>query len=103
MPMMTAESFESRISLSSDTLPLAMTDGIEVVANRGGAGERQTGDHREDSRERDRRDEAQKERAADRLGKMDGGHVGAAEQIGDLVVGPLAATLEVARVVHQQA
>ena len=68
---------------------LALGDdrGIKVMAHRRGPGEREARDHRQDGGERNRGDEAEEERAADRIGEMDGRHIGAAEQIGDLVVG----------------
>ena len=60
---------------------------IEVVADRRGARQGQPGHHGEDRREGHGRDEAEKERAARCGREMDRRHVGAADEILDLVVG----------------
>ena len=54
--------------------------GVEVVADRAGARQREARHHREDRREGDRRDEALHQIAADRVREMDRRHVAAAEQ-----------------------
>ena len=56
--------------------------GIEVVADRRGAGQRQPRHHREDGGEGHRRDEAEQQVAAHRLGQPHRRHVGAAAQRG---------------------
>ena len=57
------------------------------MADRRGAGQRQAGDDGQDGGEGHGRDEAQEQVAADRLAEVDGRHVGAADQVLDLVEG----------------
>ena len=60
---------------------------VEVVRHGGGARQRQAGDHGENRREGDRRDEAEEQIAADGVGQMHGRHVAAALQaLGDVAI-----------------
>ena len=78
MPSTMVEIFETRISSCSLALPPLRHGGVEIVADRRGARQRQARHHREDRGESHRRDEAQEQVAADRVGEMDRRHVGAA-------------------------
>ena len=81
--------------------PLGDHLAVDVVADRGATGERQPGDDREDRRKGDGGNEAEQNRPADRVRKMDRRHVRAANQIGDLVELPRRIDVEIARVGHQ--
>ena len=61
-------------------LALLEHGGVQVVRHRRGAGQGQARHHRQDGRERHRRDEAEEDVAADRLGQVHRRHVVAAEQ-----------------------
>ena len=76
--------------------------GVEVMADRRGARQRQAGHDRQDGGEGDGRDEAEEQIAADRLGQVDRRHVGAAHHVGERVDRAVGTGLEERRIVHQQ-
>jgi hypothetical protein len=81
MPRPMVAILETRISLVSRSPALLDHAGVEVVRDGRGAGQRQTGDHRQDGGEGHRRQEAEQHVAADRLGQVHGDHVAAADQL----------------------
>ena len=71
----------TRISCALGRRALLDDAGVEVVRDRRGAGQRQTGNDGEDGGEGHGRQEAEEHVAADRLGQVHDRHVAAADQL----------------------